>query len=173
MYFFCFQEHDSMLSMNQDFCFGWCSLSWESLLPEWVDIKYSVVDVVVKRKGVWTLSTAIKPHMTQSHDLLSFVNLQVLWFSQPWMVIWISYSLIIMIITCNGCNKTFKNSHGLSCHQTSCLAAKGHTAYLAQKCLNLSKVRNGRKKIPGAVKDTGVDGQQQKDMENVSYAWIY
>ena len=81
--------------------------------------------------------------------------------------------LIIMIITCNGCNKAFKNSHGLSHHWTSCLAAKEHTAYLAQKCLNLQKVGNGSKKIPEPAKDTGADGQQQEDMEKVSYAQIY
>jgi hypothetical protein len=76
-----------------------------------------------------------------------------------------------MIITCNGCNKTFKNSHGLSHHRTSCLAAKEHSAYLAQKRLNLQKVGNGFKKIPVPAKDTGADGQlEQEDMENVSYA---
>ena len=64
----------------------------------------------------------------------------------------IIFLLIIMIITCNGCSKTFKNSHGLSCHRTSCLAAKEHSAYLAQKRLNLQKVRNDGKKIWGLQK---------------------
>jgi len=97
-------------------------------------------------------------------------------FSQPihgGIAMNIIFLLLIMIITCNGCNKTFKNSHGLSRHRTSCLAAKEHTAYLAQKRLNLQKVGNGGKKIPGPAKDTGADGQQQEDMENVSYAQIY
>jgi len=114
--------------------------------------------------------------MTESHDPLSFVDLQVLRFSQPIhgdIAMNIIFLLIIMIITCNGCNKTFKNSHGLSRHRTSCLAAKEHTAYLAQKRLNLQKAGNGGKKIPGPVKDVGADGQQQEDMENVSYAQIY
>ena len=85
----------------------------------------------------------------------------------------IIFLLIIMIITCNGCNKTFKNSHGLSRHRTSCLAAKEHSAYLAQKRLNLQKVGNGGKKILGPPKDTGTDEQQQEVTENVSYAQIY
>jgi len=80
--------------------------------------------------------------------------------------------LIIMIITCNGCNKTFKNSHGLSRHRTSCLAAKEHTAYLAQKRLHLQKVGNGGKEILEPPKDAGADGQQQEVMENVSYVLI-
>ena len=46
-------------------------------------------------------------------------------------------------------------------------------AYLAQKRLNLQKVGNGGKKIPGPAKDTGADGQQQEVVENVSYAQIY
>ena len=75
-----------------------------------------------------------------------------------------------MIITCNGCNKTFKNSHGLSCHRTSCLAAKEYTIYLAQMHLNLQKVRN---KILGPARDTGAGEQQQEVMENVSYTLIY
>ena len=115
--------------------------------------------------------------MTESHDPLSFVDLpQVLRFSQPihgGIAMNIIFLLIIMIITCNGCNKTFKNSHGLSRHRTSCLAAKEHSAYLAQKRLNLQKVGNGGKKILGPPKDTGTDEQQQEVAENVSYTQIY
>ena len=116
--------------------------------------------------------------MTKSHDPLSFVDLpQVLRFSQPihgGITMNIIFLLIIMIITCNGCDlKTFKNSHGLLRHRTSCLAAKEHSAYLAQKHLNLQKVGNGGKKILGPPKDTGTDEQQQEVAENVSYTQIY
>ena len=75
-----------------------------------------------------------------------------------------------MVIACNGCNKTFKHSHGLSRHRTSCLAAKEHTASLAQKRLNLRKIGNGRRSAMGPSKDTlaGDNAQQQEVMEDVS-----
>jgi hypothetical protein len=82
----------------------------------------------------------------------------------------IIFLFIIMIIACNGCNKTFKHSHGLSRHRTSCLAAKEHTASLAQKRLDLQKVANGRRNAMGPLKDTlaGDNAQQQEVMEDVS-----
>jgi hypothetical protein len=83
----------------------------------------------------------------------------------------IIFLLIIMVIACNGCNKTFKHSgHGLSRHRTSCLAAKEHTALLAQKRLDLQKVGNGRRNAMGPSKDTltGDSTQQQEVMEDVS-----
>jgi hypothetical protein len=82
----------------------------------------------------------------------------------------IIFLLIIMVIACNGCNKTFKHSHGLSRHRTSCLAAKEHTASLAKKRLDLQKVGNGRRNAMGLSKDTltGDNTQQQEVMEDVS-----
>ena len=73
-----------------------------------------------------------------------------------------------MVITCNGCNKTFKLSHGLSRHRTSCLAAKEHTATLAQKRLNLRKVGNSSKRGMRPSEDTEADAQQQGVVEDVS-----
>jgi hypothetical protein len=67
-----------------------------------------------------------------------------------------------MVITCNGCDKTFKHSHGLSRHRTSCLAAKEHTALLAQKRINLRKVRDTTKKGLGLLEDTDYNAQQQE-----------
>ena len=72
--------------------------------------------------------------------------------------------LIIMVITCNGRNKTFKQSHGLSRHRTSCIAAKEHTASLAHKRLKLQKEGNGSRKV---LKDTGAKEQPQQVKENV------
>ena len=80
----------------------------------------------------------------------------------------IIFLLIIMVITCNGCNKTFKHSHGLSRHRTSCLAAKEHMASLAEKRLNLQKVGNGSRNEMGPSKDTGANAQQQEVMEDMS-----
>ncbi len=72
--------------------------------------------------------------------------------------------LIIMVITCNGCNKTFKQSHGLSRHRTSCIAAKEYTASLAHKRLKLQKVENGSRKV---LKDTGAKERPQEVEEKV------
>jgi hypothetical protein len=83
----------------------------------------------------------------------------------------IIFFFIIMVIACNGCNKTFKHNHGLSRHRASCLAAKEHTASLAQKRL-LQKVGKGRRNTMGPSKDTlaltGANAQQQEVMEDVS-----
>jgi hypothetical protein len=70
-----------------------------------------------------------------------------------------------MIIACNGCNKTFKHSHGLSRHRTSCLAAKEYTASLAQKRVSLQKVGNGSGK---SLKDAETNGQSHEVAEDVS-----
>jgi hypothetical protein len=80
----------------------------------------------------------------------------------------IIFFFIIMVIICNGCNKTFRQSHGLSRHRTTCLAAKEHTASLAQKRLNLQKVGNGSGNVLGPSNDVGSNAQQQEVMEDVS-----
>ena len=120
------------------------------------------------------LRSQIKTHMIESHDRVTW-SIIVCWSTSPFSSLnlewrYHQFLLLIMIITCNGCNKTFKNSHGLSHHWTSCLAAKEHMIYLAQMCLNLQKVGN---KILGPARDTGAGEQQQEVMENVSYTLIY
>jgi len=81
----------------------------------------------------------------------------------------IVFLLITMVVICNGCTKPFKHNHGLSRHRTSCLAAKEHTASLAQKRLNFQKVGKGSRNTMGPSKDTlGTNVQQQEVTEDVS-----
>ncbi|KAF8815986.1 hypothetical protein BYT27DRAFT_7185715 [Phlegmacium glaucopus] len=70
-----------------------------------------------------------------------------------------------MVITCNGCNKTFKHSHGLSRHRTLCLAAKEHTAFLAQKRLSLQKVGSSSRK---ALRNAEGNEELQEVAEDLS-----
>lgn len=49
------------------------------------------------------------------------------------------FLIILLMAVCKGCNKAFKNDHGLKRHRISCKPAKGLSAGLFQKRQELQR----------------------------------